>query len=87
MRSLISKSAGSREGSILATGQMGDVLKESTTIAHSVAARVLAAKQPDNAYFDHARIHVHMPEGATPKDGPSAGVTLVTALLSLAMDK
>ncbi|GAQ89086.1 ATP-dependent Lon protease [Klebsormidium nitens] len=85
--SLISKSAGSREGSILATGQMGDVLKESTTIAHSVAARVLAAKQPDNAYFDHARIHVHMPEGATPKDGPSAGVTLVTALLSLAMDK
>jgi Lon-like ATP-dependent protease len=85
--SLISKAAGSREGSILATGQMGAVLKESTTIAHSVAARVLQEKSAGNTFFEHAKIHVHMPEGSTPKDGPSAGVTLTTSLLSLAMDK
>lgn len=77
---------GEGKGSLRATGQLGDVMKESTTIAHTYARKFLEILRPDSAYFaDHA-LHVHVPAGATPKDGPSAGCTLVTALLSLALD-
>lgn len=78
---------GEGKGRLMATGQLGDVMKESTTIAHTYARKFLEELRPDSAFFaDHA-LHVHVPAGATPKDGPSAGCTLVTALLSLALDK
>ena len=77
---------GEGKGGLRATGQLGDVMKESTTIAHTYARKFLEQLRPDSAFFaDHA-LHVHVPAGATPKDGPSAGCTLVTALLSLALD-
>ncbi len=65
------------------TGQLGDVMKESAEIAYSYVASNLA----QFAQLDEAFLHLHVPEGATPKDGPSAGVTMATALLSLLMKK
>jgi Lon-like ATP-dependent protease len=77
---------GEGKGGLRATGQLGDVMKESTIIAHTYARKFMEQLRPDSAFFaDHA-LHVHVPAGATPKDGPSAGCTLVTALLSLALD-
>lgn len=74
-------------GTLKVTGQLGDVMKESTQIAYTVARARLAEIAPDNAFFDVTDIHMHVPEGATPKDGPSAGITMVTAMLSLALDR
>ncbi|KAJ3101497.1 ATP-dependent Lon protease pim1 [Phlyctochytrium planicorne] len=68
------------------TGQMGDVMKESSTIAYTFAKSFLAKEYPDNKFFEKASVHLHVPEGATPKDGPSAGVTMATSLISLALD-
>lgn len=76
-----------KDGSIETTGNLGDVMKESVRTALTVAKGILAREQPDNKFFDKAHIHIHVPEGATPKDGPSAGVTLVSSLLSLALDR
>jgi ATP-dependent Lon protease len=72
-----------KEGLTL-TGKMGDTMKESATIAMTVA-RKLAVERYHIAqdWFDFNHIHLHIPEGATPKDGPSAGITMATALLSL----
>jgi len=78
---------GPASGSLFSTGMMGDVMKESTRIAHTVARAKLHQWDPTNDYFDRAHIHMHVPEGATPKDGPSAGITMVTALVSLALDR
>ncbi len=69
------------------TGQLGDVMKESANIAYSYVMSNLAKYKADNAFFDESMVHLHVPEGATPKDGPSAGVTMATALLSLAKNK
>ncbi|KAJ3341308.1 ATP-dependent Lon protease pim1 [Gonapodya sp. JEL0774] len=69
------------------TGQLGDVMKESSMIAYTFAKAFLLRKDPQNDFFSHAKIHLHVPEGATPKDGPSAGVTMATSLLSLAMNE
>jgi ATP-dependent Lon protease len=66
------------------TGKLGDVMKESAEIAYSYVSSHLAEFQGDAAFFDGAFVHLHVPEGATPKDGPSAGITMATALLSLA---
>lgn len=74
-------------GSIKTTGQLGDVMQESTAIAHTVARKFLRGVEPDNMYLEVVPLHLHVPEGATPKDGPSAGVTIVTALLSLALGR
>ena len=74
-------------GGLYATGMMGEVMKESTLIAHTVARAKLHRWDSTNDYFERAKIHMHIPEGATPKDGPSAGVTMVTALVSLALDR
>jgi ATP-dependent Lon protease len=66
------------------TGQLGDVMKESAQIALSFVKAHAADLGVDPAYFEDKAIHVHVPAGATPKDGPSAGITMVTALTSLA---
>jgi ATP-dependent Lon protease len=66
------------------TGHLGDVMKESASIALTWAKRfVLAENIADTSWFEKNTIHLHIPEGATPKDGPSAGITMSTALLSL----
>ncbi|KAJ7986643.1 hypothetical protein DPEC_G00342010 [Dallia pectoralis] len=75
---------GPMEGSLEITGQLGDVMKESAKIAYTFARAFLMKQQPDNDFFSGSHLHLHVPEGATPKDGPSAGCTIVTALLSLA---
>lgn len=62
-------------------------MKESAHIALTVARNFLKSKDVDNSFLETSHIHLHVPEGATPKDGPSAGVTIVTALLSLAQNK
>jgi ATP-dependent Lon protease, bacterial type len=74
-------------GLLKVTGQLGKVMEESTQIAYTVARARLAGIDPNSSYFDNNDIHMHVPEGATPKDGPSAGITMTTAMLSLALDK
>ena len=69
------------------TGNLKAVMKESTTIAYSYAKSLVAMKYPENRFFDHARVHLHCPEGAVQKDGPSAGITMTTSLLSLALGR
>lgn len=76
------------KGSLTLTGQLGDVMKESATLARSYLmanAAKLGLSGERARFFDTHAIHVHVPAGATPKDGPSAGVTIATALLSLAL--
>lgn len=65
------------------TGQVGDVMKESSQIAWTYLHSMVNTYVPGIPFFKDCQVHVHIPEGATPKDGPSAGITLVTALLSL----
>jgi Lon-like ATP-dependent protease len=62
-------------------------MEESTRISHTFARRKLEDFQADNAFFDVHDLHMHVPEGAIPKEGPSAGVTMTTALLSLALNR
>ncbi len=70
------------------TGQMGSVMQESAGIAYTYVRSVAAELYGIGAdYFEGRQIHLHIPEGATPKDGPSAGVTMATALLSLVRNK
>jgi len=69
------------------TGQLGDVMKESATIAYSYIMKNAKRFKCPEGYFEKANIHLHVPEGATPKDGPSAGITMASALLSLACNK
>nr|KMM69037.1 ATP-dependent protease La [Coccidioides posadasii RMSCC 3488] len=69
------------------TGNLMTVMKESTVIAYSFAKSVVAKDFPGNKFFEKARLHLHCPEGAVQKDGPSAGITMATSLLSLALDQ
>lgn len=69
------------------TGNLKNVMKESSHIAYSFAKSVLARDFPQNRFFDKAKIHLHCPEGAVQKDGPSAGITMATSMLSLALDQ
>lgn len=62
-------------------------MRESAEIAYSYVTAHLGALGANPEFFDTAFVHVHVPEGATPKDGPSAGITMATALLSLALDR
>uniref|UniRef100_A0AAQ4NT87 Lon protease homolog, mitochondrial n=1 Tax=Gasterosteus aculeatus aculeatus TaxID=481459 RepID=A0AAQ4NT87_GASAC len=75
------------EGSLEVTGQLGDVMKESAKIASTFARAFLMTQEPENHFLVNSHLHLHVPEGATPKDGPSAGCTIVTALLSLATNR
>jgi Lon-like ATP-dependent protease len=68
------------------SGSLRDVMKESTSVAYSFAKSMIAREFPKNRFFEHARIHLHCPEGGTPKDGPSAGITMATSMISLALD-
>ncbi|MEH6587516.1 MAG: endopeptidase La [Halioglobus sp.] len=66
------------------TGRLGEVMRESAEIAYSYVIGHLKDYGCDRDFFDMSMVHLHVPEGATPKDGPSAGVTMATALVSLA---
>ncbi|RLN35426.1 hypothetical protein C2845_PM03G16980 [Panicum miliaceum] len=78
---------GEGKGALVLTGQLGDVMKESAQIAQTVGRAILLEKEPDNQFFANSKLHLHVPAGATPKDGPSAGCTMITSMLSLAMGK
>ena len=82
-----SEGFGGGGGGLKTTGQLGDVMRESASIAHTFARAFLARTEPSNAFFDEKNLHVHVPAGATPKDGPSAGCTMITAMVSLATGK
>ena len=71
-------------GKIIITGRLGDVMKESAQIAISLVKSMFKDKAK---LFEENDLHIHVPEGAVPKDGPSAGITLTTALASLVMNK
>jgi ATP-dependent Lon protease len=73
--------------SLKLTGQMGEVMQESAGIAYSYVRHISKKFGVSQNFFDKNFIHLHIPEGATPKDGPSAGITMATTLLSLAMKK
>ena len=76
-----------KEGLTL-TGKMGDTMKESAAIAMTLARKLAVERyRVAQDWFDRNHIHLHIPEGATPKDGPSAGITMATALLSLMREK
>jgi ATP-dependent Lon protease len=77
------KSGGKGGGGLVLTGQLGDVMKESAQIALSYVRGHAEELGIDESVFENSEFHVHVPAGAIPKDGPSAGVTMVTALASL----
>lgn len=84
---LESSSFPGKEGLIL-TGQMGDVMKESSRIAFNWAKKyAIENKMKKPEWFEKNTVHLHIPEGATPKDGPSAGITMVTTFISLFKNK
>jgi ATP-dependent Lon protease len=70
------------KGNLTLTGSLGDVMKESATIAYEYLKSHSHDLGIDNKIFEKWNVHIHIPEGATPKDGPSAGITLFTALAS-----
>lgn len=70
------------KGKLVITGQLGDVMKESASIAYDYVRANAKKYKIDATMFEKQDIHIHVPEGAVPKDGPSAGVTLTTALVS-----
>ncbi len=69
------------------TGQLGDVMKESAEIAYGYVVSHAEQFGADSSFFEKSFIHLHVPAGATPKDGPSAGITIASALLSLARNQ
>lgn len=90
-QSKVDEPASARIGQLKVTGQLGSVMQESSSIALTYARTFLAKHQPDEAaaqqFLEQADIHIHFPEGSTPKDGPSAGIAITTALVSLALNK
>ena len=74
---------------LIVTGRLGEVMKESAMIAYSFAKikSQELLKNKKKGFFDDKEIHIHIPEGSIPKDGPSAGITIATSLISLCLDK
>jgi ATP-dependent Lon protease len=70
------------KGELTLTGNLGDVMKESATIAYEYLKSHAADYQIDDQIFEKTKLHIHVPEGATPKDGPSAGITILTSIIS-----
>ena len=75
------------KGMLNITGNLGKVMKESATIAMEYIKSNAERFDLDPAIFDKYNVHIHVPEGATPKDGPSAGIAMLTSLLSLFTQK
>lgn len=75
------------KGNLSLTGQMGDVMKESARTALSYVRSVCPEYKVADNYFEKHDIHLHIPEGAVPKDGPSAGITMATAMLSVVINR
>ncbi|MBE5983892.1 MAG: endopeptidase La, partial [Paenibacillaceae bacterium] len=75
------------KGTLQTTGQMGDVMKESAQTALSYVRSIGPEYHVPDDYFEKHDIHLHIPEGAVPKDGPSAGITMATAMLSAAINR
>jgi len=83
IESIISKG----KGALTITGNLGKVMKESATIAMEYIKSNADRFGLENIKFDTYNVHIHVPEGATPKDGPSAGITMLTSLISLFTQK
>merc|ERR1719191_806131 len=78
------RNGASQTPTLQVTGQLGSVMSESSKIALVVARQRLTIMDVENVdFFEKNELHLHVPEGSTPKDGPSAGITMVTALVSL----
>ena len=75
------------KGELMLTGQLGDVMKESAQAGISYIRSISSKYKVAEDFFEKHDIHIHIPEGAVPKDGPSAGITMATALLSAITDK
>ena len=85
---LIESTSFAGKGGLVLTGQMGDVMKESSQIAFNWARKFVLDRGSKKAkWFDENMVHLHIPEGATPKDGPSAGITMATTFVSLLLGK
>jgi ATP-dependent Lon protease len=75
------------KGALSLTGNMGDVMKESARIAHSVVKGLIDSKKLKKTTFKDKDIHLHIPQGATPKDGPSAGIAMSLTIASILSDR
>jgi ATP-dependent Lon protease len=78
---------GKAEGTLTVTGSLGDVMKESVEIGYSFAKHYVYRLDRNNQFLESKNLHIHFPEGASKKDGPSAGITITTALISAALQK